>query len=141
MSGETPLPSSFDGNADFYNENRAEKFFRRLREEPLVPLGCVLTVAALIGATRSIRRGDGNRTNVMFRRRIYAQGFTIVAMLGGSIYYQEDRNKRKEYEGVVAEKLRLEKRDKWIKELEVRDEEEKAMKAQVARRRTRREGR
>jgi len=141
MSGDAPLPSSFDGNADFYNENRAEKFFRRLREEPLIPLGCALTVAALVGATRAIRAGDGNRTNIMFRRRIYAQGFTIVAMLAGSMYWQEDRNKRKEFEGVVAEKTRQEKRDKWIRELEVRDEEEKAMKAQLAQRRARREGR
>jgi len=141
MSGDAPLPSSFDGNADFYNENRAEKFFRRLREEPLIPLGCALTVAALVGATRAIRAGDGNRTNIMFRRRIYAQGFTIVAMLAGSMYWQEDRNKRKEFEGVLAEKTRQEKRDKWIRELEVRDEEEKAMKAQLAQRRARREGR
>jgi hypothetical protein len=53
-----PLPSSFDGNtyghlfeelylkkslrwsySDFYEENRWEKFSRRLREEPLIPLG------------------------------------------------------------------------------------------------------
>jgi urease gamma subunit len=77
----------------------------------------------------------------MFRRRIYAQGFTIVAMLAGSMYWQEDRNKRKEFEGVLAEKTRQEKREKWIRELEIRDEEEKAMKAQLAQRRARREGR
>merc|ERR1712093_605183 len=124
MSG-TPLPSSFDGNADFYEENRWQKFSRRLKEEPLIPLGCALTCWALYNASRSIRAGDSNRTNRMFRARIYAQGFTLLAMIGGSMYWQTDRQKRKEYDVVIAEKKAKEKNEAWIKELEARDEEEK----------------
>merc|ERR1712225_153275 len=108
MSG-TPLPSSFDGNADFYEENRWQKFSRRLKEEPLIPLGCALTCWALYNASRSIRAGDSNRTNRMFRARIYAQGFTLLAMIGGSMYWQTDRQKRKEYDVVIAEKKAKEK--------------------------------
>ena len=119
---------------DFYSENRLQKLTRRLREEPLIPLGCLLTVWALVGATRSIRRGDHAKTNIMFRRRIYAQGFTLVAMLVGSMYWQKDREKRKEFEGVVAERQRAEKREKWLRELEARDEEEKAFRAMMERR-------
>jgi predicted amidohydrolase YtcJ len=84
---------------------------------------------ALLGATRSIRAGDHNRTNRMFRARIYAQAFTLVAMVAGSMYWQTDRQKRKEFEGVIAEKKAREKNEAWIRELEARDEEEKELKA------------
>jgi hypothetical protein len=84
---------------------------------------------ALLGATRSIRAGDHNRTNRMFRARIYAQGFTLVAMVAGSMYWQTDRQKRKEFEGVVAERKAKEKNEAWIRELEARDEEEKELRA------------
>ena len=84
---------------------------------------------ALFGATRSIRAGDHNRTQRMFRARIAAQGFTLVAMLAGSVYWQSDRDKRKEFDGVVAERKAKEKNEAWIRELEVRDEEEKEFRA------------
>ncbi|KAI9682055.1 MAG: Respiratory supercomplex factor 1, mitochondrial [Caeruleum heppii] len=120
-----PLPSSFDGDTDFYEESRWQKFSRRLVEEPLIPFGCALTCYALLGATRSIRSGDHTKTNRMFRFRIYAQGFTLVAMVLGSMYYQKDRDKRKKFEGAVAERKAMEKKQAWIRELEIRDEEDK----------------
>jgi hypothetical protein len=80
---------------------------------------------ALLGASRSIRAGDHNRTNRMFRARIYAQGFTLVAMIAGSVYWQTDRQKRKEFDKVVEERKAREKNEAWIRELEARDEEEK----------------
>ncbi|KAI9762826.1 MAG: Respiratory supercomplex factor 1, mitochondrial [Chaenotheca gracillima] len=126
MSNE-PLPSSFDGRTDFYEESRLKKFFRRIREEPLVPLGCGLTCYALYQASKSISSGDHNRVNRMFRARIYAQFFTLVAVCAGAAYYRKDRQLRKEYEGLVAGKKAEERRAAWIKELEARDEEEKAM--------------
>lgn len=73
----------------------------------------------------------------MFRRRIYAQAFTILAMAAGSMYWQEDRNKRKEFEKLQSEKAALEKRDAWLRELEARDEEEKARKAKLEKRKLR----
>ena len=76
-----------------------------------------------------MRAGDHNRTNRMFRARIYAQGFTIVAMVAGSAYWQTDRQKRKEFEGAVAERKAQEKSEAWIRELEARDEEEKELRA------------
>jgi hypothetical protein len=61
----------------------------------------------------------------MFRARIYAQGFTLVAMVAGSIYWDSDRKRRKEFEGVVEERKMREKNEAWIRELEARDEEER----------------
>jgi len=68
--------------------------------------------------------GDKNKTNRMFRRRIYAQGFTILAMVAGSAYWESDRSKRKQFGDLLEEQKRKEKRDAWIKELEVRDAED-----------------
>ncbi|KAI8938724.1 Respiratory supercomplex factor 1, mitochondrial [Plenodomus lindquistii] len=126
-----PLPSSFDENADFYNENTLDKIWRRLREEPLVPLGCGLTVWAIIGATRSMRKGDHKATNLYFRRRLYAQAFTIAVLVAGNMYWQKDRLKRKEYEKNKAHQERLDKRDRWLRELEMRDEEDRAWKERL----------
>ncbi|TVY35015.1 Respiratory supercomplex factor 1, mitochondrial, partial [Lachnellula subtilissima] len=141
MTPNTPLPSSFDGNTDFYEENRWQKLSRRITEEPLIPFGCVLTCAALFGASRSIRAGDQHRTNRMFRLRIAAQAFTLIAMVAGSMYWDSDRKKRKEFEGAIEERKAKEKRELWIKELEARDEEDKVIAAQRERRRLRQESR
>ncbi|KAF2840465.1 altered inheritance of mitochondria protein 31, mitochondrial [Patellaria atrata CBS 101060] len=126
---EVPLPSSFDDNHDFYEESRPQKLIRRLREEPLIPFGCALTIWALIGASKAMRKGDHHQTNRMFRRRIYAQGFTLVAIVAGSFYWQSDRVKRKEFEAVVKEKADREKHAKWIAELEARDRENQEIKS------------
>ncbi|KAH8594692.1 putative altered inheritance of mitochondria protein 31, mitochondrial, partial [Bisporella sp. PMI_857] len=133
----SPLPSSFDGDTEFYEENRWQKLTRRIREEPLIPIGVALTCAALYGATKSIRAGDHNRTQRMFRARILAQGFTIVAMLAGSMYWQSDREKRKVFEGLLEEKKAKEKQEAWIRELEARDEEERQLREAMKRRRAR----
>ena len=84
---------------------------------------------ALFGATRSIRAGDHSRTQRMFRARIAAQGFTLIAMIAGSVYWQSDREKRKEFDVVVAKRKAKEKNEAWIRELEARDEEEKEIRA------------
>ncbi|KAK4696728.1 hypothetical protein P7C71_g1231, partial [Lecanoromycetidae sp. Uapishka_2] len=122
---DAPLPSSFDGDTDFYDENRWQKFKRRLTEEPLIPVGVGLTCWALFSAARSIRKGDGAKTNQLFRYRLYAQAFTIVAMIGGSFYYNADRLKRKEFTNLIAKKKAQEKKEAWIRELEARDAEDK----------------
>jgi hypothetical protein len=75
-----------------------------------------------------MRSGDKYRTNRMFRRRIYAQGFTILAMIAGSAYWEGDRVKRKQYDGLVDEKKTKEKHEAWLRELEIRDEEEQELR-------------
>ena len=61
----------------------------------------------------------------MFRARIYAQGFTLLCLVAGSYYYAEDRDKRKQFEGVKAERKAREKNEAWIRELEARDREDR----------------
>ena len=88
-------------------------------------MGVGVTCWALVNAGRSIRAGNGARTNQFFRYRLYAQSFTLVAMFGGSYYYNADRLKRKEYTDLVKQRKAQEKRDAWIRELEMRDQEDK----------------
>ncbi|KAG8667452.1 Respiratory supercomplex factor 1, mitochondrial [Fusarium poae] len=130
-----PMPSSFDGEGELHNERPMQKVVRKIKEEPLIPLGIGLTTAAFINAYRALRRGDSKQANRMFRARVAAQGFTIVAMLAGSMYYQKDREKTKELRQLQEQKDAEEKRQKWIRELEARDEEEKAMRAKLEKRR------
>ena len=73
----------------------------------------------------------------MFRARIYAQFLTLVFVVAGSYYYAEERQKRKEFEGTVAERKAMEKRDAWIRELEARDQEERELQARKEARRKR----
>ncbi|KAK6502879.1 Respiratory supercomplex factor 1, mitochondrial [Arthrobotrys musiformis] len=118
------MPSSFEGNEEFYETSRTTKLFRRITDEPLIPLGMALTCWALYRASRSIRAGnDREYTNKMFRRRIYAQAFTVAAMVGGSYYYADKHAARKNLETKVAEQKAKEKNRAWIKELEAREDE------------------
>ncbi|KAM5355214.1 hypothetical protein ACJ41O_001860 [Fusarium nematophilum] len=130
-----PMPSSFDDNQEFYNERPLQKVFRKIKEEPLIPLGIGLTSLAFVNAYRALRRGDSKQANRMFRARVAAQGFTIIAMVAGSMYYQKDREKSKELRQLQEQRDAEEKRLKWIRELEVRDDEEKAMRARLEQRR------
>jgi hypothetical protein len=122
---------------DFYNESGFRKVLRRLKEEPLVPIGCILTVVAFTNAYRAMRRGDHHRVQKMFRARVAAQGFTVLAMVAGGMYYAEDRNKQKELWKLKEQQKAEEKRAKWIKELEARDEEDKALQAMMDKRKKR----
>ena len=131
QSGGT-LPSSFD-DTEFFEESRSKKIWRKIKQEPLIPLGCAATSYALYQASKSIRQGNPYQTNKMFRARIYAQGFTLVAIVAGSIFYKDERVKRKGHEKKIEEKKSLEKRDKWLRELEARDEEDKAWRASIER--------
>jgi hypothetical protein len=103
----------------------------------LVPIGCILTVAAFTNAYRAMRRGDHQKVQRMFRARVAAQGFTVLAMVAGGMYYAEDRNKQKELRKLKQQQEAEEKRQKWIKELEARDEEEKALQELVNKKRKR----
>jgi hypothetical protein len=49
-------------------------------------------------------------------------------MLGGSAYWESDRAKRGQFDELSEEKRRKEKRDAWIRELEIREEEEEELK-------------
>jgi ribosomal protein S11 len=64
----------------------------------------------------------------MFRARIYAQGFTLLAIVGGSFYYRKQREEEAKRAGITAERKSKEKQLAWIRELEIRDREDQEVK-------------
>lgn len=61
----------------------------------------------------------------MFRARIYAQAFTLVSLVVGGMYFKTERQQRREFEKAVEERKAQEKRDAWLRELEIRDQEDR----------------
>lgn len=117
-----------------YQATPLQKFGRKLMKEPLIPIGCTLTVYAFLSATRAIRKGDHHQAQRMFRARVLAQGFTIMAIVGGGIYLADDRKKEREQWALERQQKQQAETQKWIKELEARDAEEKALRERIARR-------
>lgn len=132
-----------------------QKFKRRLKEEPLIPLGtslpfpvfnpkihlsnyrfwlkgCAATCYALYRAYRSGKAKDSIEMNRMFRARIYAQFFTLLAVVAGGMYYKTERKQRREFEKKVEERKMQEKRDAWLRELEAREKEDKGWRERHA---------
>ncbi|WVQ97118.1 hypothetical protein IAU59_004228 [Kwoniella sp. CBS 9459] len=65
---------------------------RKCKEQPFVPIGCIATVGALLGATYHLRKGNRNRFNQFLRWRVYAQGLTVVAlMVYGGVAFTNDQ--------------------------------------------------
>ncbi|NXN92061.1 HIG2A protein, partial [Rhinopomastus cyanomelas] len=73
-----PLPG-------FSGEGFGDKFLRKTRENPLVPLGCLCTVGVLTYGLICFKKGDTRKSQLMMRARILAQGFTFAALLGGMV--------------------------------------------------------
>ena len=72
-----------------------------------------------------MRQGKSYEVNRYFRMRVYAQGFTLACVVWGGWYYKDVRLQRREVQKKVAEMEAQEKREKWLKELEARDVEDK----------------
>ncbi|OKL64603.1 Respiratory supercomplex factor 1, mitochondrial [Talaromyces atroroseus] len=120
------------GDLQFEEETSMQKFKRRLKEEPLIPLGCAATCYALFRAYRSGKAKDSMEMNRMFRARIYAQFFTLLAVVAGGMYYKNERKQRREFERMVEERKAQEKRDAWLRELEAREKEDKGWRERHA---------
>ena len=82
----TEYESEYDVEGSLY-----EKATRKTRENPLVPVGCALTVAALVMGLRAMTHDDIRRSNLMMRYRVLAQGFTLTALIGGLLYSTASR--------------------------------------------------
>lgn len=76
-------------------ETSLDRIKRKCKEEPLVPAGAALTTFALIASAFGVKTGNKAYTNNMFRLRVAAQTFTVMAMVGGSLLYTYDKEKEK----------------------------------------------
>ncbi|XP_059201899.1 HIG1 domain family member 2A, mitochondrial [Centropristis striata] len=76
IEGFSPLPRNKD-------ETFKEKFLRKTQENPFVPIGCLGTAGALMYGLRAFHQGKTRQSQMLMRGRIFAQGFTVVAIIVG----------------------------------------------------------
>ncbi|KAH8303731.1 hypothetical protein KR018_008973 [Drosophila ironensis] len=72
-------------------ETTKEKLMRKIKENPLVPIGCVATTAALTAGLYNFRTGNRKMSQLMMRSRIAAQGFTVLALIAGVVMTYADK--------------------------------------------------
>ncbi|KAI0089408.1 hypoxia induced protein conserved region-domain-containing protein [Irpex rosettiformis] len=103
-------------------ESWKEKFIRRFKEEPLVPIGTALTCFALIMASRKVgKKGESASLNRWFRARIVFQGATIAAIVAGS-YAVKKQREGSPVESLSAEEQKMKEREEF--EVRLRKAEE-----------------
>ncbi|NXM74202.1 HIG2A protein, partial [Serilophus lunatus] len=83
MAAGQPPPLRPTALPAFSEEGFGDKFLRKTRENPLVPLGCLCTLGVLTYGLISFKRGNTRHSQLMMRARILAQAFTFAALLGG----------------------------------------------------------
>ncbi|XP_066572671.1 HIG1 domain family member 2A, mitochondrial [Amia ocellicauda] len=76
IEGFTPLPRPRE-------EGFKDKFIRKTKENPFVPIGCLGTAGALTYGLIAFKHGKTRQSQLSMRARIFAQGFTVVAILVG----------------------------------------------------------
>ncbi|XP_020900238.1 HIG1 domain family member 2A, mitochondrial [Exaiptasia diaphana] len=78
------------------DETMKDKMLRKARENPFVPLGCVLTVGALSYGLFSFIKGNAKVQQKMMRARVLAQGSTVLAVIAGLGYeiYLDSKKKK-----------------------------------------------
>lgn len=101
-----------------------EKLVRKFKQQPLVPLGTLMTCGALYLSARAIKHGDSRMANHMFRWRVGLQAFTVIAIIGGAYMYRQDQINRPTQEELMRQKAK-ERERLWIQELERIDNEAK----------------
>lgn len=112
-----------------------DKIKSHCKEQPLVPIGTLLTTGAVILAAQSLRTGQRHKAQVWFRWRVAFQGATIAALVVGGLLYGKKGIEKAETDAEIieAKAKKLEEKAKlrerlWIEELERRDIEAKLRK-------------
>uniref|UniRef100_K3XBJ6 HIG1 domain-containing protein n=1 Tax=Globisporangium ultimum (strain ATCC 200006 / CBS 805.95 / DAOM BR144) TaxID=431595 RepID=K3XBJ6_GLOUD len=91
------------------NETPGKKtFWQRAQEDPLVPLGCAVTLAVLVGGLATFQRGQSKLGNKFMQARVVAQTATVLAMGGGALMAatKKEEEKKQSYEERLNIRLR-----------------------------------
>ncbi|XP_005105220.1 HIG1 domain family member 2A, mitochondrial [Aplysia californica] len=82
-----PPPTPF-----YEQEGLREKFMRKTKENPFVPLGVVFTTVVLGMGLSTLRTGNAKKTQLLMRLRVGGQAFAVFAMLAGVYYNTKGSN-------------------------------------------------
>lgn len=110
-----------------------EKMIMRSKQQPLVPLGCLATTAAVVMAAKGVRTGDAPKAQFWFRWRVGLQGATLLALVFGSYYFDQAFTESKKTQDTLDEEKARLRESLWIEELERRDTEMKDRKLRAQR--------
>eukprot|EP00953_Heterococcus_sp_UTEX-ZZ885_P023273 12800-Heterococcus_DN1.PRE.2 len=72
-----------------------ERLIWKSKKEPLVPIGCAVTVGFLLAGFRAFTGGNQKLSQHLMRGRVVAQGLTLAAIFAGAAM-QRDKLKRAE---------------------------------------------
>jgi len=81
-----PKDDADEGPSWRRQEGFRDKFVRKTKENPFVPIGLVATIGALSYGLWQMKTGDKIMSQKMMRLRVAAQAFTVVALLSGVLY-------------------------------------------------------
>ena len=78
------LPSSFDAaKTDRDEMSFGERIVFHCKQQPLVPIGAILTSAAVVLAAKSVKNGNKQKAQYFFRWRVGLQSATLIALIAG----------------------------------------------------------
>jgi hypothetical protein len=112
-------------------ETFAEKFTRKFKADPLIPIGCGLTATILFGGLRSFAAkqtaASPRKQQNFMRARVAMQGVTVAIMAYGTFYTAVRANfEKKEKEAMGAPQYKMTNESYWdatVKVLKKKDAE------------------
>lgn len=90
------------------NETPQARLIRKMKAEPLVPIGTVATAAVLLGGILSFKRGANPKVQQRFMRaRVFAQGATLGVIGYGAYIATGDNDPvlNENYQGNLPDSL------------------------------------
>jgi len=70
-----------------------DKVIRKTQQDPLVPIGALVTTIFLLKGFGAFQKGDKQRAQTLMRGRVVAQAFTVIAMGFGAFYGMKPHNR------------------------------------------------
>ena len=72
-----------------------KSMWTRMKEDPLVPLGCALTAGVLLGGLVTFQRGQSKLGNKFMQARVVLQMATVGALAGGAAVASGEKQEKK----------------------------------------------
>ncbi|CAI5745460.1 unnamed protein product [Peronospora destructor] len=85
-----------------------KSIWTRVKEDPLVPLGCALTAGVLLGGLVTFQRGQSKLGNKFMQARVVLQTATVVALAGGAAMASGEKDEKKKKKQTYEDRMKIE---------------------------------